>query len=677
MRKKSNWVTWLGVFVGVSVGCAVLTLTYIVVAHLNGPTNTVKQQGRSRFDEAHALILKEHFELRHGEKLAKFRADWKAEDLDLSTDERTDQAIADMIKSLGSDFDSFWVPAGRNMIRRVVDAGPNQRQPMLAQVPGVPPGVPPGHMGPPAHAGPALPAAPVMAAGALPANPGPVEIVHLGNDIWWLRLSTFSQSDSPDDLIELLAAALNRCREAKGLVIDLVDNGGGHLHVALALLEMLVPEGQLVITRERDGDNVMESVHTVEGQHRIIHRRLYRPDGTGTVQPDEVRARVPLILPASVPIAIVVNGHSASASEVLAASLQMNRKVVLIGKRTFGKGVFQHVHNLKGGRMMAVTGGEWRANRTAGVHRRGLPSDLDATPAVASYVFGDAAHMQQLQLAFTWLTAAEAQLPVIWRNHSVPPTKRLSADNWMLGPQLGTGQLSNTDGGYGRMRFLVVGLVGAVAIMVLFQLAVILVRGQVQREALREVNRMERRDKLLEQYRDACRFLGFSTGEEALENNSTIDPFPELTSRIREGTWPMIALKEVAEECMEGNVDKMEELATYTGGLAALVIAQLQAHLETEGLDPDVQSTGTAALVRAEEMKAMGDAETDGECYMQAIVEAVDGLQAVLPQAEVIEVLPDEVDLDLVEVLPDDAAEAAVDLPAPADGVDDAAAGSK
>jgi carboxyl-terminal processing protease len=104
-----------------------------------------------------------------------------------------------------------------------------------------------------------------------------------------------------------------RKENIRGLVLDLRDNGGGSLRSAVDICDMLVPKGEIVTTRGREG--------------QIL--RAYRASG-----------KAPF---ADFPIAVLVNRHSASASEILAACLQDNGRAIVVGQRSFGKGTVQEV----------------------------------------------------------------------------------------------------------------------------------------------------------------------------------------------------------------------------------------------------------------------------------------------------------------------------------------------
>ena len=102
----------------------------------------------------------------------------------------------------------------------------------------------------------------------------------------------------------------------RGLVLDLRDNGGGSLKAAVDICDMLIPQGEIVTTRGRDG--------------QILH--AFRASG-----------KAPFT---DFPMAVLVNRASASASEIVAACLQDHDRAIVVGERSYGKGTVQEVVDL-------------------------------------------------------------------------------------------------------------------------------------------------------------------------------------------------------------------------------------------------------------------------------------------------------------------------------------------
>jgi carboxyl-terminal processing protease len=115
---------------------------------------------------------------------------------------------------------------------------------------------------------------------------------------------------------------------ADGIVLDLRDNGGGLLNEAVLVSSIFIPEGKIVSTKGRSRPE-----------------RVY--DATGGA------------IPAKVPVAVLVNRQSASASEIVTGALQDRKRATVVGTRTFGKGVFQEIEQLSNGGALDITVGEY------------------------------------------------------------------------------------------------------------------------------------------------------------------------------------------------------------------------------------------------------------------------------------------------------------------------------
>jgi carboxyl-terminal processing protease len=119
-----------------------------------------------------------------------------------------------------------------------------------------------------------------------------------------------------------------RRRGAKGIVLDLRDNGGGLLDEAVLISSIFIPDGTIVTTRGRTRDE-----------------HVYRATGSA--------------IPTKVPVVVLVNHGSASASEIVTGALQDRHRAKVIGTHTYGKGVFQEVRELPNGGALDITVGEY------------------------------------------------------------------------------------------------------------------------------------------------------------------------------------------------------------------------------------------------------------------------------------------------------------------------------
>jgi carboxyl-terminal processing protease len=135
--------------------------------------------------------------------------------------------------------------------------------------------------------------------------------------IAYLRLITFGDRTT-NEFRSALQAVLPK---AHGLILDLREDGGGLMNAAIEICDMFLDGDVIVSTRGRAAS-------------------LYA----------EYRARPGQLVPPELPVVVLVNGQSASASEIVAACLQDHQRAVIVGQRTFGKGTVQNVIDLDGGR---------------------------------------------------------------------------------------------------------------------------------------------------------------------------------------------------------------------------------------------------------------------------------------------------------------------------------------
>jgi carboxyl-terminal processing protease len=117
-------------------------------------------------------------------------------------------------------------------------------------------------------------------------------------------------------------------RGARGILLDLRDNGGGLVEEAQLIASIFIPKGTIVTTR-------------------------------GRTQPTETLTAVGDAISSSIPVVVLVDANTASASEIVTAALQDHRRATVVGTHTFGKGVFQEEEALSNGGALDITVGEY------------------------------------------------------------------------------------------------------------------------------------------------------------------------------------------------------------------------------------------------------------------------------------------------------------------------------
>jgi carboxyl-terminal processing protease len=158
----------------------------------------------------------------------------------------------------------------------------------------------------------------------------------LDSTIGYIPLQTFNENAAEE--VEAAVSKLEQ-RGAKGVVLDMRDNGGGIVDQALAVSSLFLQEGQdIVSVRSRSAP---AEVSRARGRH--------------------IATRIPLV--------VLVDGSSASATEIVAGALQDHDRALVVGTRTFGKGLVQSVFPLDGGYFLKMTTGKWYTPSGRSIHR--------------------------------------------------------------------------------------------------------------------------------------------------------------------------------------------------------------------------------------------------------------------------------------------------------------------
>ncbi len=159
--------------------------------------------------------------------------------------------------------------------------------------------------------------------------------------VGYIRLNQFSANaaDEMKDAIQNLET-----QDVSGYVLDLRVNPGGLLYAAIDIARMWIQEGVIVSTVDRDGVSEQESAN-------------------GSALTNK-------------PLVVLVDGGSASASEILSGALQDDKRAVLIGSKTFGKGLVQSVRPLGDGSGLAVTVAKYLTPSGRDINHAGIQPDI-------------------------------------------------------------------------------------------------------------------------------------------------------------------------------------------------------------------------------------------------------------------------------------------------------------
>ena len=165
-------------------------------------------------------------------------------------------------------------------------------------------------------------------------------------EIKYIRISSFDKN-----VVTSLKKIMGSLKNKKGIIIDLRNNPGGLLNQALGTLDLFIKDGKLLSEKGRDNSN----------------NREWYAHSAGTY--------------ANIPIVILVNGGSASASEIVSGAMQDNKRAVLIGEKTFGKGSVQAIIPINKDEAVRLTIAKYYLPSGRTIQAVGVSPDVKIVPA--------------------------------------------------------------------------------------------------------------------------------------------------------------------------------------------------------------------------------------------------------------------------------------------------------
>jgi len=170
-----------------------------------------------------------------------------------------------------------------------------------------------------------------------------VTIEKLDGDITYISVNQFNDKTNEEFGKAISGMILD---EPKGIIVDLRYNGGGYLDIAVELLSYLLPANtEAVIVKQR---GIEEDVQLTNGNLKILN----------------------------VPLVVLINEGSASASEIVAGSIQDHERGILIGTQSFGKGSVQEVDSFADGSSIRLTIAKWYTPNDRNIDEVGLIPDI-------------------------------------------------------------------------------------------------------------------------------------------------------------------------------------------------------------------------------------------------------------------------------------------------------------
>ncbi len=173
---------------------------------------------------------------------------------------------------------------------------------------------------------------------------------HAEGDVAYVRLTTFNEQTSSAlrDKIEELNKGNAKMR---GLVLDLRNNPGGLLDQAVAVADAFLDKGEIVSTRGRRADSIQRF----------------------NARPGDLLNNLPMV--------VLINGGSASASEIVAGALQDHRRAIVMGTQSFGKGSVQTIMPISGQGAIRLTTARYYTPAGTSIQAKGITPDIEVHQA--------------------------------------------------------------------------------------------------------------------------------------------------------------------------------------------------------------------------------------------------------------------------------------------------------
>ncbi len=163
----------------------------------------------------------------------------------------------------------------------------------------------------------------------------------LDNNVAYIKIKLFDENISKNFISQLDKLVE---QGAKSLIIDVRDNPGGLYNEVVSLADRILPKGTIVYTEDRQG------------------KKSYQKS-------DETQLNIPIV--------VLTNGNSASASEILAGAIKDMKKGILIGTKTFGKGLVQTTYSFDDGTGIKVTIARYFTPSGVCIHGEGIKPDIE------------------------------------------------------------------------------------------------------------------------------------------------------------------------------------------------------------------------------------------------------------------------------------------------------------
>ncbi len=174
---------------------------------------------------------------------------------------------------------------------------------------------------------------------------------HLEADVGYIRVTSFTEQSTSGVLDAIEKMKKESGGKIKGYVLDLRNNPGGLLDQAISMCDAFMDKGEIVSVKARKAEDLQR----------------------WNAKPGDVANGLPLV--------VLVNGGSASASEIVAGALQDQRRAIILGTRTFGKGSVQTIMQVTGGGAIRLTTALYFTPSGRSIQKEGIKPDIEVEQA--------------------------------------------------------------------------------------------------------------------------------------------------------------------------------------------------------------------------------------------------------------------------------------------------------
>jgi len=179
-----------------------------------------------------------------------------------------------------------------------------------------------------------------------------------GGDIGYIRVTSFTEQTTSGVLDAVEKLKKEAGNKLKGYVLDLRNNPGGLLDQAISLSDAFLDKGEIVSVKARKSEDVQR----------------------WNAKPGDVAGGLPIV--------VLMNGGSASASEIVAGALQDHRRAIILGTRSFGKGSVQTIMQVTGGGAIRLTTALYFTPSGRSIQKEGIKPDIEVEPAKIENIQG-------------------------------------------------------------------------------------------------------------------------------------------------------------------------------------------------------------------------------------------------------------------------------------------------